>query len=72
LYLIPNNKYGINVISYNGVYPKEFEDMFEIDLNKMFEKGVKDVVNQFYSALGWNLKSPNKQTKIDVMEEFFN
>lgn len=71
LYLIPNNKYAINVISYNGIYPKEFEDMFEVDLNKMFEKGVKDVVNQFYSALGWNLKSPNKQTKIDVMEEFF-
>lgn len=70
LYLNPNNRYAIDVISYNGVYPKEFEEIFEIDLNKMFEKGVKDVVNQFYSALGWGLKSPNKQTKQDL-EDFF-
>ena|GEM_PF-587093 len=72
LYLHSTNKYNINVISYVDNYPKEFESIFQINKNLMFEKGVKDVVNQFYAAVEWHLSSPNKQTKIDIFEEFLD
>jgi DNA polymerase elongation subunit (family B) len=71
VYIHSTNKYGIDVISYIDNYPEEFNDLFEINTNLMFEKGVKDVVKQFYAAAGWPIVSPNKQAKIDVMEEFF-
>lgn len=71
LYLIPNNKYSINVISYIDKYPIEFEEMFEVDTELMFEKCVKDVVDQFYTAIDWTLFSPNYQPKIDLLKEFF-
>jgi len=71
VYLKTNNRWGLNVISYVDKYPKEFEKLFTIDTKLMFEKGVKDVVNQFYTALGWELRAPNKQTKVNVMDEFF-
>lgn len=71
VYLKNNNKYGINVISYVDTYPKEFESIFELDKEMMFEKCVKDVVNQFYKALNWNLFSPNYQPVIDIGDEFF-
>jgi len=70
LYLKSNNKYGINVISYIDQYPKEFEELFQIDEMLMFEKAVKDVVAQFYTALDWNILSPNKQAKINILNEF--
>lgn len=72
LYLVPNNKYNINVISYLDYYPKEFEKLFEVDKSMMFEKMIKDLVKQFYDAVGWRVQSPNKQTMVNVLEEFLN
>jgi hypothetical protein len=71
VYLKSNNKYEINVISYVDTYPTEFETLFEIDKELMFEKCVKDVVNQFYKALDWSLYSPNYQPVVDIEEMFF-
>lgn len=72
LYLNPNNKYGINVIGYINQYPKEFEVSLSVDMQMMFEKCVKDIVEQFYNAMGWHIFAPNKQPVVDIMEEFFN
>lgn len=71
VYLNPNNKYGLNVISYIDRYPKEFEEIFEVDMELMFEKCIKDTVDQFYSALGWNLNSPNFQPVLSIEKSFF-
>tara|TARA_R110000765_G_scaffold7963_4_gene26047 strand:- start:60543 stop:63068 length:2526 start_codon:yes stop_codon:yes gene_type:complete len=67
VYVHKNNRYGIDVISYVDDYPKEFESIFQIDVNLMFEKGVKDVMAQFYKAVNWHIVSPNKQARVDVM-----
>lgn len=40
LYIKSNNKYGINVIGFKDRWPKEFDDLFEVDKIKMFEKAV--------------------------------
>jgi DNA polymerase elongation subunit (family B) len=72
LYLNPNNKYGINVIGYVDQYPTEFEKLLSVDMQMMFEKCVKDIVEQFYDAMGWHIFAPNKQPVVDIMEEFFN
>jgi hypothetical protein len=37
-YIKNNNKYGIDVIGYKDRYPKEFENIFTVDREKMFEK----------------------------------
>lgn len=39
-YIKNTNKYGINVIGYKDRYPKEFNDLFQVDRDKMFEKAV--------------------------------
>jgi hypothetical protein len=70
LYLHTTNKYGIDVISYVDNYPEEFKNIFEVDKQVMFEKCIKDIVNQFYTALGWNIFAPNYQPMIDI-DEFF-
>lgn len=70
LYLQKNNKYGIDVISYVNDFPKEFIDLFNIDRKLMFEKNVKDVLESFYKAVNWNIKSPNLQPKANIMKLF--
>ena len=70
LYLVPNNKFGVDVISYIDNYPKEFDDFFTIDTTRMFEKCVTDVIKQFYDALDWHILSPNKQTKSNISDDF--
>lgn len=70
LYINSTNRYNISVIGYIDNYPKEFKDIFEVNLNMMFEKGVKDIVKQFYAGLDWQISSPNKKPKIDIFQEF--
>lgn len=40
LYIKENNKFGINVIGFKDRWPKEFDSLFEVDRDKMFEKTV--------------------------------
>jgi DNA polymerase elongation subunit (family B) len=72
LYLNSNNKYAINVIGFIDKYPPEFENVLHVDMEMMFEKCVKDIVEQFYTSMKWKIFSPNKQPVNDIMEEFFN
>lgn len=40
LYIRENNKFGINVIGFKDRWPKEFDKLFEVDRDKMFNKTV--------------------------------
>jgi hypothetical protein len=52
-YVYPNNKYGVNLISWEDKYPIEFEGIFEIDKYTMFEKGVTKMVQKWFDVIGW-------------------
>jgi len=47
VYLKSGNKYGINCIAWKERYPKEFEKLFEIDREKMFQKTIMSPLDDF-------------------------
>ena len=52
-YVYPNNKYGVNIISWEDEFPKEFEGIFVIDKYTMWEKGIEKMLNKWYNVIGW-------------------
>lgn len=67
-YVKQPNKYGVHVMGYKYNYPKEFTGIFEPDHEKMFEKIIFSVIERFYDAVRWTLKSPSNQAQIDLFE----
>lgn len=70
VYLKTPNRYGLNSIGFKGRYPKEFEEIFEIDYELMFGKILYAAIERFYDAVNWKLRKPNENVKIEL-EEFF-
>lgn len=62
------NKYNIDVIAYSGKYPEEFEVEFDIDYEKMFENLMYRNIDFFYTAVGWFLRKPNENVRVDLLE----
>jgi DNA polymerase elongation subunit (family B) len=58
LYVDKRNKFGIDRIGYKYSYPKEFEDIFKIDYNMIFEKIMFKVIERFYTAVNWSVRKP--------------
>lgn len=56
------NKYGIDCIAFNGIYPPEFN--INADYKKMFQIIVYAAIERLYDALGW--------TAVDLDEEPVN
>ena len=71
VYLKTPNKYGIEIVGYKSKYPPEFAEIFTIDYEKMFDKLMFSAVETFYNAVGWKLRKPNENVKIDL-EDFFS
>lgn len=65
-YVTQPNKYGINAIAYKYYYPKEFEDIFQPDKEKMFEKIIYNIIERFYEAVNWRLSKPSAQVQTDL------
>jgi len=63
----PNN-FGLSVIGYKYYYPKEFQNVFEIDYEKMFEKIIYSVIERFYEAVNWTVKKPGNDAQIDLFD----
>ena len=47
VYLKTSNKFGIDCIAWKDRYPKEFESIFEIDREKMFQKTIMSPLDDF-------------------------
>lgn len=64
-----NNKYGIDVIAWpaHGKYPKEFEDVFDIDRRVMFNKTVLSPLNIVIELNGWSNVDPCNDVEVDIM-----
>ena len=65
-YVTQQNNYGINAIAYKYYYPKEFEDIFQPDKEKMFEKIIYNIIERFYEAVNWRLSKPSAQVQTDL------
>jgi DNA polymerase elongation subunit (family B) len=62
------NSFGLSVIGYKYYYPKEFQSIFEIDYEKMFEKIIYSVIERFYEAVNWTVKKPGNDAQIDLFD----
>ena len=67
-YVNQPNKYGINAIAYKYYYPKEFESVFEPDIEKMFEKIIYSIIERFYESVNWKLNKPSAQVQTDLFD----
>ena len=62
------NKFGISVLGYKYYYPKEFKDSFKPDHELMFTKIVYSIIDRFYQAVNWKLKTPGNQVQTDLFD----
>ena len=67
-YVNQPNKYGIGAIAYKYYYPKEFQQIFEPDKEKMFEKIIYSIIERFYEAVNWKLNKPSAQVQTDLFD----
>lgn len=64
------NSYNVEAIAFKNRFPKEFEDLFQINLEKMFDKDVYQCIERFYKIMQWEIYKPTSQFKVDLDELF--
>jgi DNA polymerase elongation subunit (family B) len=62
------NSYNVNSIGYKYYYPKEFNEIFQPDLELMFEKIIFNMVERFYVSVNWQCRKPGYQLQTDLFE----
>lgn len=63
------NQYNISSIGFRGKFPEEFKSIFRIDYESMFNKVIFKAIGSFYEAVGWKLRKPNENVKVEL-EDF--
>jgi len=66
LYVKTPNKYNLSNIGFKGRFPEEFKDIFTIDKELMFSKLFYAAIERFYDAVGWTLRKPSENLKIEL------
>ena len=68
MYINQPNKYGLNTIGYKYYYPKEFETIFQPNIDLMFEKVIYKIIERFYDSVNWQCRKPGQQFQTDLFE----
>ena len=69
VYVIPSNEYGIECIAFHdGQWPKEFDSIFTIDYETMFDKLIISPLKGFMEATKFRKVDPRKQVVFDIFE----
>ena len=68
-YVIPSNEYGIECIAFHdGQWPKEFDNIFKVDYDVMFDKMVLSPLKGFLEATRFKKVDPRKQVVFDIFD----
>lgn len=67
VFVKPNNILNQNVIGFINEWPKEFNDIFEIDYETQFEKSFISVIERFFEVLNWG----EVNLKVSKLKDFF-
>jgi hypothetical protein len=62
-YVLPTNRYGVNVIGFKGEFPREFRDIFTPDYTTMFEKIFTKSLENYINIMGYEKIDPSKRTE---------
>lgn len=66
-YVKPTNRFGINVLAYKpDQWPKEFDGVFEVDYDVMWEKLVLGALKKFILATGFPECDPRNMNLMDI------
>ena len=66
-YILPDNEYGISYIAYHdGQWPKEFNQIFHVDYDVMFDKLITSALKGFYEATRFSKMDPRKPILFDI------
>lgn len=63
VFVNPNNKYQTPVVAFVGHWPKEFNDIFKLDYDMIFEKQYLNVAQRIFDTLGFG-KIVLKESKL--------
>lgn len=66
-YVKQPNRYNSKAVAFKGKYPKEFDALFELDTETMYEKAIHAYFGRLYASCGWVLRKHNVQLKNDVL-----
>jgi hypothetical protein len=58
-YHVKANKYDRDIIGFGDKYPSEFDDIFQINYSKMFEKMVVKSLESIFECHGWRQFDPD-------------
>ena len=68
-YVIPSNEYGIECIAFHdGQWPKEFDGIFKVDYDVMFDKLIMSPLKGFLNATKFKKVDPRKQVVFDIFD----
>lgn len=68
-YIIPSNEYGIECIAFHdGQWPKEFDSIFKVDYDVMFDKMIMSPLKGFLEATKFKKVDPRKQVVFDIFD----
>lgn len=68
-YIIPSNEYGIECMAFHdGQWPKEFDEIFKVDYEVMFDKLIISPLKGFMEATKFRSVDPRKQVVFDIFD----
>ena len=70
LFYIKPNSYNLNAIGFVYKFPDEFKDVIIPNYDKMFEKTVYDPIKRVFDSIGWKIKNPSDDEKLDLFNFF--
>lgn len=69
-YTLQPNKYGIDVIGFKYNRPDEYNDLFKVDYEKMFEKILYNSIERFYDNVKWQIRKPTDNVQTELFDLF--
>lgn len=69
-YTLQPNKYGIDVVGFKYNRPAEYDDIFKIDYEKMFEKILYNSIERFYDNVKWQIRKPTDNVQTELFDLF--
>ncbi len=70
LHVDKNNKFKLKTIGFKYEWPVEFNQLFTIDKNAMFEKIMFKSIQRFYDAVGWGVRKPWEAVNAEFSDIF--
>ena len=62
-YVLPTNRYGVDVIGFKGSFPEEFRSIFTPDYITMFDKIFTKSLENYIRIMGYEKIDPSKRTE---------